>query len=57
MNVQGEVKEEGQGDRNSDFDVHRGNNLPIGFDVDDDFPSIFSSFLHKMDKYRNILGY
>lgn len=29
-NVQDEVKEEGQGNRNGDFDVPRGNNLPIG---------------------------
>lgn len=29
-NVQDEVKEEGRGGRNGDFDVCRGNNLPIG---------------------------
>jgi len=31
---------------------------PLAVDVDDDIPSIvLSSFLHKMDKYCNILGY
>lgn len=29
-NVQDEVKQEGQGYRNGDFDVRRGNNVPIG---------------------------
>lgn len=52
------MKEEGQGERNGDFDVRVEITFPLAVDVDDDIPSIvLSSFLHKMDKYYNILDY